>query len=46
MWVNSVSRHFIGAPFGGYQQSGIGRKERMDELLGYTQVEDIMLELR
>src|SRR6266478_1678469 len=25
IWVNEVSKHFLGAPFGGYKQSGIGR---------------------
>lgn len=40
MWVNIVSRHFIGARFAGYKQFGIGRKDRMDELLGYTQIKN------
>ncbi|MBI3015387.1 MAG: aldehyde dehydrogenase family protein [Candidatus Tectomicrobia bacterium] len=26
-WINGGSRHFIGAPFGGYKQSGLGREE-------------------
>ena len=27
VWVNEVGRHFLGAPFGGVKQSGIGREE-------------------
>ena len=27
VWINEVGKHFLGAPFGGYKQSGIGREE-------------------
>src|SRR5437588_165145 len=37
VWVNEVARHFLGAAFGGYKQSGIGREECLDELLDFTQ---------
>ena len=33
VWINEVSKHFLGAPFGGYKQSGIGREECIEELL-------------
>ncbi len=26
IWINKTSTHFLGAPFGGYKQSGIGKK--------------------
>ena len=26
VWTNDVSKHFLGAPFGGYKQSGKGRE--------------------
>jgi len=26
VWINEVSKHFLGAPFGGFKQSGIGRE--------------------
>jgi len=45
IWINSVSAHFLGASFGGYKQSGIGREEGYDELLSYTQVKNINITL-
>lgn len=45
IWVNSVSSHFLGASFGGYKQSGIGREEGADELLTYTQHKNINITL-
>jgi betaine-aldehyde dehydrogenase len=41
VWVNDVSKHFPGAPFGGYKQSGIGREESLSELLEFTQEKTI-----
>jgi len=40
VWVNSAG-HFLGAPYGGWKQSGIGREECLDELLSYTQVKNV-----
>ena len=45
VWVNHVSSHFIGASFGGYKQSGIGREEGFDELLTYTQHKNVHVAL-
>jgi acyl-CoA reductase-like NAD-dependent aldehyde dehydrogenase len=41
VWVNGVSRHFLGVPFGGVKNSGIGREECVEELLSYTTVKSI-----
>lgn len=41
VWINSSSRHFLGVPFGGYKQSGVGREESIQELLSYTQIKAI-----
>ncbi|MEO6339679.1 MAG: aldehyde dehydrogenase family protein [Caulobacteraceae bacterium] len=41
VWVNEVAKHFLGAPFGGYKQSGIGREECLEELLTFTQEKNI-----
>jgi betaine-aldehyde dehydrogenase len=46
VWINEVSRHFMGAPFGGYKQSGIGREECLEELIGFTQEKHIHIKLR
>src|ERR671937_2688486 len=46
VWINEVSKHFLGAPFGGYQQSGIGREECFEEMLAYTQEKNIHVRLR
>jgi betaine-aldehyde dehydrogenase len=46
VWVNSVSTHFLGTPFGGYKQSGFGREECLEELLAYTQVKNVYVRLR
>lgn len=36
VWISEVGKHFLGAPFGGVRQSGIGREECLGELLAYT----------
>jgi 2-formylbenzoate dehydrogenase len=45
VWVNDVSRHFIGTPFGGTKSSGVGREEDMEELLGYTETKAVHVRL-
>jgi betaine-aldehyde dehydrogenase len=46
VWVNDVAKHFLGTPFGGYKQSGLGREECLDELLAFTQEKNIHIRLR
>jgi len=46
VWVNEVARHFLGAAFGGYKQSGTGREECLDELLDFTQQKNIHIRYR
>jgi betaine-aldehyde dehydrogenase len=46
VWVNEVSKHFLGAPFGGFKQSGIGREECFEEMVSFTQEKNIHLKLR
>lgn len=41
VWVNDVAKHFLGAPFGGVKQSGIGREECLGELLAFTREKNI-----
>jgi betaine-aldehyde dehydrogenase len=45
VWINTVGAHFLGAPFGGYKQSGMGREESADELLEYTQIKNVNVAL-
>ncbi len=37
--------HYVGAPFGGYKQSGVGREESIEELYEFTQMKTIKLAL-
>jgi betaine-aldehyde dehydrogenase len=46
VWINEVGRHFLGVPFGGYKQSGIGREECFEEMLSFTQEKNIHLKLK
>jgi acyl-CoA reductase-like NAD-dependent aldehyde dehydrogenase len=45
-WINGFSAHFIGMPFGGYKNSGVGREEGIEELLSYTESKSINVFLR
>lgn len=36
VWVNTTARHFVGTPFGGWKNSGLGVEECLGELLSYT----------
>ena len=40
VWINSNGR-YIGAPYGGWKQSGIGEEECFEEILSYTQVKNV-----
>lgn len=46
VWINEVGRHFLGTPFGGYKQSGMGREECLSELISFTQEKNIHIRLR
>lgn len=46
VWVNDCSSHFIGAPFGGYKQSGLGREESKDELFEFTQIKNVNISMQ
>jgi acyl-CoA reductase-like NAD-dependent aldehyde dehydrogenase len=45
VWVNTSSRHFVGLPFGGVKDSGLGREESVEELHSYTQSKAITVHL-
>ena len=46
VWINEVGKHFLGVPFGGVKQSGIGREECFDEMLAFTQEKNIHVRIR
>lgn len=46
VWINEVGKHFLGAPFGGFKQSGLGREECFEEMLSFTQEKNIHLRLK
>lgn len=41
VWLNGAGMHYVGAPFGGWKDSGLGAEECLDELLSYTQVKAV-----
>ena len=41
VWVNESARHFAGAPYGGYKNSGTGREEDFSEIQSYTQTKAV-----
>jgi acyl-CoA reductase-like NAD-dependent aldehyde dehydrogenase len=45
IWINQHGRHHLGAPFGGFKKSGIGKNEGFDELLDHTQVKTVNVSL-
>jgi acyl-CoA reductase-like NAD-dependent aldehyde dehydrogenase len=45
VWVNSVSEHVLGMPFGGTGDSGTGREEAQETLLSYSQSRSIVSRL-
>ena len=45
VWVNETGKHFEGAPFGGFKQSGIGREECLAELLAFTREKNIHIKM-
>lgn len=41
VWVNTSGQHFVGTPFGGWKDSGLGGEECLDELRSYTQIKAV-----
>jgi betaine-aldehyde dehydrogenase len=46
VWINDAATHYVGVPFGGYKQSGLGREESIEELLACTQIKNINVSYR
>jgi betaine-aldehyde dehydrogenase len=45
VWINNSATHYLGAPFGGYKLSGIGREEYSGEIEAFTQLKNISITL-
>jgi aldehyde dehydrogenase (NAD+)/betaine-aldehyde dehydrogenase len=45
-WVNACSAHYLGVPFGGMKNSGVGREEGIEEMLSYTELKTININLQ
>lgn len=45
LWINGCSNHFLGVPFGGMKNSGVGREEGIEEMLHYTELKTINIML-
>lgn len=41
VWVNDSSKHFLGVPFGGVKNSGLGREESIEELYSYADSKNV-----
>lgn len=41
IWINGTSAHYLGTPFGGMKNSGLGREEILDELRSYTETKTV-----
>ena len=41
VWINGVAQHYIGLPFGGMKNSGVGGEEALEELLSYTRTKTV-----
>lgn len=41
VWINTAGQHFVGTPFGGWKNSGLGGEESLEELLSYSQVKAV-----
>ncbi|MDG2242336.1 MAG: aldehyde dehydrogenase family protein [Rhodospirillaceae bacterium] len=41
VWINGVAQHYVGLPFGGVKNSGLGGEESLEELLSYTRTKTV-----
>ena len=41
VWINTVGQHYVGTPFGGWKDSGLGGEECLAELFSYSQLKAV-----
>ena len=44
-WVNHSAKHYLGMPWGGYQQPGIGREHCFEEMVEMRQRKAVHVKL-
>jgi 2-formylbenzoate dehydrogenase len=45
VWFNETAAHYLGVPFGGVKNSGVGREEDLGEVLSFTQLKTVNVPL-
>ena len=45
VWINNAGPHFLGLPYGGWQGSGVGHEESIEELFSYSQIKSVSVML-
>lgn len=45
IWINGVGPHYLGVPYGGMKNSGVGREEGIEEMLSYTETKVLNIAL-
>ena len=45
VWVNQHGRHYMGTPFGGFKESGLGRLHCLEELYEHTEIKNVNIQL-
>ncbi|GEL25066.1 aldehyde dehydrogenase [Pseudonocardia sulfidoxydans NBRC 16205] len=45
VWINAAGPHYAGVPYGGWKNSGTGKEEGIEELLSYSQVKSVNVNL-
>jgi betaine-aldehyde dehydrogenase len=46
VWVNGEGRKPLGTPFGGFKHSGLGTEGSLEELLSYTRLKSVVINLK
>jgi betaine-aldehyde dehydrogenase len=41
VWINTAGQHFVGMPFAGWKDSGLGGEECLEELLSYSRIKAV-----
>ena len=41
VWINHAGPHYLGMPYGGWKNSGVGSEESLEELLSYTHMKSV-----